>query len=79
MSERLREAAGTVWHSWWVFVARWYIKRTYDDLPGPKWFRVALIVICLLIPGELDEVLLLALLAGSRALRKYLAARKVEA
>lgn len=57
-----------LWNLWPVYVARYYARRTWDDLPGPAWVKVALIVACLLIPGQLDEIALIAL---TRACRRW--------
>lgn len=58
-------------------MARWYayavwcaLRQTWDDMPGPWWVKVALIVICVAIPGPQDEILLLALTRVFRAWRK---------
>lgn len=59
----------TLWHSWPVFLARYYVKQTYNDLPGPAPVKVALVVACLLIPGPLDELALIALPRACRAWR----------
>jgi hypothetical protein len=58
----------TVWDAWPVYVARYYARRTWDDLPGPWPVKVALILVCVAIPGQLDEIALIAL---TRACRKH--------
>jgi hypothetical protein len=63
-------AAG--WNTWPVYVARYYARRTWDDLPGPWWCKVALIVVCLAIPGPQDEI---ALIAFTALCRKWRASR----
>ena len=57
-------------YRWPITLTREWVKDTWDSLPGPRWLRVALIVVCLAIPGPQDELLLLAILAASRAIRK---------
>ena len=73
---RAGDAALRLWHSWPAFLARYYLRQTWDDLPGPWWVKVPLIVICLAIPGALDE---LALIALTRACRVWRARRQAAA
>lgn len=55
---------------WPLTLLREWIRDTWDGLPGPVWLRVLLIVACLAIPGPQDELLLLAVVAACRAIRK---------
>jgi hypothetical protein len=55
--------------SWPVYAARWYLRRMWDDLPGPAWCKALLIVACLAIPGPVDEIALIAITAGCRRWR----------
>jgi hypothetical protein len=50
-----------IWHSWLVFLARYYLRQTWDDLPGPWPVKIALCAVCLAIPGPQDELALIAL------------------
>lgn len=59
-----------VWHSWPVYLARYYAKQTWRDMPGPAPVKIALVVACLLIPGPQDELLLIAFTRACRAWRK---------
>ena len=58
-----------LWQLWPVFLARYYVRQTWRDLPGPVPVKVALVVICLAIPGPQDELILLALVKVCRAWR----------
>ena len=58
-----------LWNLWPVYVARYYARRAWDDLPGPWWVKVLLIAVCLAIPGQLDEVALIAVTAYCRRRR----------
>ena len=64
-----RAAAFSVWHAWPVFLARYYIRRTWDDLPGPWPVKALLIVACAAIPGPADEIALVAITRACRAWR----------
>jgi hypothetical protein len=59
----------SLWHAWPVFLVRYYVKQTWDDLPGPWWIKVGLVVVCLAIPGPQDEIALIALTRICRAWR----------
>jgi hypothetical protein len=54
----------------WIRVA-WdaWVVETWRSLPGSTWVKVALIVVCLAIPGPQDELLLIAITAAARARR----------
>jgi hypothetical protein len=58
------------WHSWPVYLARYYVRQVWQDMPGPWPVKVALVAICLAIPGPQDEILLIALTRVCRAWRK---------
>jgi len=62
------------WHAWPVFLVRHYARQAWNDLPGPWYAKVALIAVLQFIPGQLDEILLLALLRYFRV-RRALAAK----
>lgn len=47
----------------WLF----WVVDTWKSLPGPPWCRVALLIVCLAIPGPQDELLLIAVTAAMRA------------
>jgi hypothetical protein len=49
----------------WLF----WVVDTWRALPGPPWCRVALLMVCLAIPGPQDELLLIAITAVMRARR----------
>ena len=55
------------WHSWPVFLARHYLKETWDGMPGPWPVKLLLVVVCLAIPGPQDEILLILI---TQALRR---------
>jgi hypothetical protein len=57
----------TVWHSWPAFLVRYYLRETWRGLPGPWPVKLALLGVCLAIPGPQDEILLIALTAWCRA------------
>lgn len=53
----------------WAY-AGWFTAREFwASLPGPWWAKTALVIVLLAIPGELDEFLLLAVLALLRRRR----------
>jgi hypothetical protein len=52
----------------WLF----WVVDTWRALPGPTWARVALLIVCLAIPGPQDELLLIAITAAMRARRARL-------
>jgi hypothetical protein len=58
--------------SWYGYVLRQEALETWRALPGPWWVRLALVAVCLAIPGFLDELALVALvkLARSRRARR---------
>jgi hypothetical protein len=58
--------------SWYAYAVRYELRETWDELPGPWYVKVLLILACLAIPGYLDEVALVALVkfARSRKARK---------
>lgn len=58
-----------LWDTWPAFLARYYLARTWRDLPGPWPVKVALLALCLAIPGPFDELALIALPGALRKLR----------
>jgi len=68
-SHTARSLTQTIWHAWPVYVTRYYIRRTWDDLPGPWWVKTLLIAVCLAIPGPQDEIALIAITRICRAWR----------
>jgi hypothetical protein len=67
-------AALTIWQAQGftpgpLFLAIYYLRQTWDDLPGPWPVKVALCAICLAIPGPQDELTLIALTRLCRAWR----------
>jgi hypothetical protein len=51
---------------WWWYVAKATARGLWDGLPGPWPVKVLLVVACTAIPGALDEIALLALVAWAR-------------
>ena len=70
-----RAAALAAWHSWPAFLARYYLRQMWDDLPGPWPVKAALLALCLACPGQLDEIALIALTRACRRWRARRAAR----
>lgn len=60
---------GRAWHSWPVYLVRYYLLQLWRDMPGPWPVKLALVAICLAIPGPQDELLLIALTRVCRAWR----------
>lgn len=58
--------------SWWAYVLRYEAREMWRALPGPWWCKALLIVACQVIPGPLDEVALITIVA---AFRKWQARR----
>ena len=56
--------------TWPAHLAADYARQTWRDLPGPWWVKIALVAICIAIPGPQDELLLIALTRVCRAWRK---------
>ena len=54
---------------WWAYVLKYEAREFWRALPGPWWCKVLLLVILQLIPGELDEILLLVVLGWLRKRR----------
>jgi hypothetical protein len=54
---------------WYGYVVWFYAKQTFNDLPGPRWCKILLIVICVAIPGPWDELALIALVKLCRTIR----------
>jgi hypothetical protein len=53
-----------------IFALIFYARQTFNDLPGPRWVKVALVVICLAIPGPQDEIMLILITRACRAYRQ---------
>ena len=51
---------------WWWHVTKTTARDTWDALPGPWPVKLTLIVVCTAIPGALDEIAVLALVAWAR-------------
>lgn len=54
----------TFWHSWPVFLARYYTRDLWRAMPGPMPVKLALFILllaliglCQLVPGQFDDVL----------------------
>ena len=63
--------------SWWWCVARMSARSGWDALPGPWPVKVALVLLLIagqLVPGELDELLLIFLIGY---VKRRMDARKV--
>lgn len=58
-----------LWHSWPAFLARYYMRQVWRDLPGPWPVKVALIIVTQAIPGQLDDYLLIVACRAFRAWR----------
>lgn len=59
----------------WYALAIWCaMLQTWRDMPGPWWVKVALVAVCLAIPGPQDEILLILLTRVFRAWRARQAA-----
>ena len=56
----MRRLGLVTWHAWPVYLARYYVRELWAGMPGPWPVKLALLVICQLIPGGFDEVALLA-------------------
>ena len=69
-------SAVAVWQSWPVFLVRYAVRQLWVSLPGPWPVKLALLVICQLIPGQLDEY---ALILVTRAYRAWRAGRQLGA
>lgn len=52
--------------SWYWYVIKATARDWWDQLPGPWPAKVALIAVCAAIPGQFDELLVLAVLAWVR-------------
>jgi hypothetical protein len=61
--------------AWWWLVLRVTTRDLWDTLPGPWPVKITLIVLTQAIPGQLDDIALLALLAWLRR-RKAASAHK---
>ena len=55
--------------SWWAYVIRYEAREMWRALPGPWPVKVLLVVACQAIPGPLDEIALLAVVAAVRKRR----------
>jgi hypothetical protein len=53
--------------SWYWTVVKWEARETWRALPGPWWVKTLIIVGCLAIPGQLDEIAVIALCKLFRA------------
>jgi hypothetical protein len=69
----MRNHVTTLWNLWPVYLVRFYVRQTWDDLPGPAPVKLALVVVCVAIPGPQDE---LALIAFTRLCRLWRARRE---
>jgi hypothetical protein len=53
----------------WLYAVRTEIRSMWDSLPGPWPVKLALVVACQAIPGPLDEIALVAVVAAWRRYR----------
>jgi hypothetical protein len=61
---------------WWTWAVIFYARAIWDDLPGPWWMKVIILIVTqILLPGPIDDIGVLLLIAGVRAFRRYLARR----
>lgn len=59
----------------WMAAVKFAIKSIWDSLPGPWYVKLILIIITQAIPGPQDELLLFAIMALFRYIKKRRAAR----
>jgi hypothetical protein len=52
---------------WWLG-AKLAARELWDDLPGPWYVKILIIIACQLIPGQFDDI---AVIAIARAWRRY--------
>jgi hypothetical protein len=52
--------------AWWVYVIRYEARELWKALPGPWWVKVLLIVALNAIPGQVDDLIFLAVLSAFR-------------
>lgn len=55
--------------SWWAYVLRYEARQMWRALPGPWPVKVLLVIACQAIPGPLDEIALLTVVAAIRKRR----------
>ena len=55
--------------SWWAYVIRYEAREMWRAMPGPWWCKVLLLVLLLAVPGQLDEIVFLAVLSALRKRR----------
>lgn len=60
---------------WYSYVLAYYARQLWRMLPGPLPVKILLIVVCLAIPGPLDELALIAFPAIMHRIRKRKAVR----
>jgi hypothetical protein len=70
----MREHLAGLASFWWA-VAKWQARELWDSLPGPWYVKALIIVICLAIPGQVDEIAIVAVTAAWRKYRTRRAAR----
>jgi hypothetical protein len=55
--------------SWYRYVLVFFARELWRSLPGPWYVKIALIIVCQLIPGPGDEIALIALTVWARRRR----------
>ena len=53
----------TRWVAWYLWDQ---VKETYHSLPGPWWVKLAIVAVCIAIPGPQDEILLILVVKACR-------------
>ena len=54
---------------WWAYVVRYEARETWRAMPGPWPVKVVTLAVLLAIPGQLDEIVFLAVLSACRKRR----------
>jgi hypothetical protein len=64
------------WIAWWV---RDWIRDTWNGIPGPRWVKITVFILLGLAfasPGQIDDIIILAILRGIRYLGQRRAAKR---
>lgn len=61
---------------WWTYAAIYAARAIWDELPGPWWMKIILLIVTqILIPGPIDDVALMLIIAAVHAIRRYMVRR----